>query len=296
MKPWTDRSGRLSPLKIAALVFSLVPAMWIGGSFAAGHLGPLPFETAISETGKWTIRFLLLSLLITPLQRVYHWPRLIIVRRMIGLGALAYGLLHFFLYVADQDFHLRHVFSEITQRIYLAIGFVALAGLAVLGATSFDGAIRRMGRRWKQLHRVVYGLAVLGIAHFFLQTKIDASEATLMAGFFILLMGYRLALAYRLKFSPQLHLAISVASALLTAAVELAWYGLATGIDPLAVFYANFTFSDALRPAPLMLIAGVTLMITGEALPLIRHAAGPMPVLASPRQANRTELATGRPC
>jgi methionine sulfoxide reductase heme-binding subunit len=214
MKPWTDRSGQLSPLKIAVLVAALVPAIWIGSSFAAGRLGPLPFDAAISEVGKWTIRFLLLSLLITPLQRAYNWPRLIIVRRMIGLAALAYGLFHFCLYLTDQGFHLAHVFSEIAQRIYLAIGFVALAGLAVLGATSSDGAIRRMGRRWKQLHRIVYGLAVLAIAHFFLQTKIDASEATLMAGFFILLMAYRLAIARPIDWpspigSDSLHSSIS---------------------------------------------------------------------------------------
>jgi sulfoxide reductase heme-binding subunit YedZ len=202
---------------------------------------------------------------------------------MIGIAALAYGLLHFYLYVADQGFHLAHVFSEITQRIYLAIGIVALAGLAVLGATSFDGVMRRMGRRWKQLHRIVYGLAVLAIAHFFLQTKIDATEATLMAGFFILLMAYRLAIAHRLRFSPQLHLAIAVASALLTAALEFAWYGLATGIDPLAVLSANFVFSDTLRPAPMVLIAGLALMTISEALALVRQAARPMPILASPR-------------
>jgi len=283
MKPWTDRSGRLSPLKIAVLSAALVPAVWIGAGFVAGSLGPLPFDAAISETGKWAIRLLLISLLITPLQRAYNWPRLIIVRRMIGLAALAYGLLHFCVYMADQGFHLGHIFSEITHRIYLIIGFVALAGLAVLGATSFDAAIRRMGRRWKQLHRIVYGLAVLAIAHFFLQTKIDASEATLMAGFFILLMAYRLAIAHRLRFSAQLHLAVAVASALLTAAVEFAWYDFATGIDPLAVFSANFAFSEGLRPAPLILIAGLTLMTIGETLVLIRHAGGFLPILASSR-------------
>jgi sulfoxide reductase heme-binding subunit YedZ len=283
MKPWTDRSGRLSPLKIAVLMAALMPAISIGAAFATGSLGPLPFDAAISESGKWAIRFLLLSLLITPLQRAYNWPRLIIVRRMIGLAALAYGLLHFCIYMADQGFHLRHIFSEVTHRIYLTIGFVALAGLVVLGATSFDGAIRRMGRRWKQLHRIVYGLAVLAIAHFFLQTKIDASESTLMAGFFILLMTYRLAIARRLRLSAQLHLMIAVVSALLTAAVEFAWYGFATGIDPLAVFSANLVLSEGLRPAPVILIAGLTLMIIGEVLALIRHAGGSLPVLASPR-------------
>jgi sulfoxide reductase heme-binding subunit YedZ len=283
MKPWTDRSGRFSPLKTAILVAALVPALWIGSSFAAGRLGPLPFDAAISETGKWTIRFLLLSLLITPLQRVGNWPRLIIVRRMIGIAALAYGLFHLCLYVADQGFHLAHVFSEIAQRTYLTIGFVALAGLAVLGATSFEGVMRRMGCRWKQLHRIVYGLAVLAIAHFFLQSKINATEATLMAGFFILLMAYRLAMAHRLRFSPQLHLAIAIASALVTAVLEFAWYGLATGINPLAVLSANFAFSNALRPAPLILIAGLALMAIGETLTLVRQAARPMPVLASPR-------------
>jgi sulfoxide reductase heme-binding subunit YedZ len=104
-----------------------------------------------------------------------------------------------------------------------------------------------------------------------------------MAGFFILLMAYRLAMAHRLRFSPQLHLAIAIASALATAALEFAWYGFATGIDPMAVLSANFAFSNVLRPAPLVFIAGLALMAIGEALALVRQAARPMPVLASPR-------------
>src|SRR5688572_12794739 len=119
MKPWTDRSGRFSILKTAVLVAALMPGLWIGSSFAAGSLGPLPFDAAISEIGKWTIRLLLLSLLVTPLQRVGNWPRLILVRRMIGLATLAYGSLHFCLYVADQNFQLAYVFSEVARRIYL---------------------------------------------------------------------------------------------------------------------------------------------------------------------------------
>lgn len=257
MKPWTDRSGRLSYLKLAVLTATLAPGIWIADSFLTDQLGPLPIESVIDGTGRWAIRLLLLSLLVTPVQRIGNWPRLILVRRMVGLAALAYASVHLLTYALNQNYDIARVASEISQRLYLAIGFTALLGLVVLGATSSDGIIRRMGYRWKLLHKLVYAIAMLGIAHFFLQAKIDATEPTLMAGFFILLMACRLVIAKRIRLSPSVVLATGLVSAIMTAGLEFAWYGLATGADPLAVLAANLAFPEMVRPAVIVIGAGL---------------------------------------
>lgn len=257
MKPWTDRSGRLSHLKLATLAATLAPAIWIAGNFITGRFGPLPIESLIDATGRWAIRLLLLSLLVTPVQRIGNWPRLILVRRMIGLAALSYAAVHFLAYALSQNYDLVRIVSEISQRVYLAIGFAALMGLVVLGATSSDGIIRWMGYRWKLLHKLVYAIGILGLTHFFLQAKIDATEPTLMAGFFILLMACRMVIAKRIRLSPSVVLATGLVSAIVTAGLEFAWYGLATGVDPSAVLAANFAFPEMMRPAVIIAVAGL---------------------------------------
>ena len=110
---------------------------------------------------------------------------------MIGVAALAYGLAHFSLYIVDQNFRLPTVVSEIVHRFYLTIGFIALVGLSVLGATSTDAAVRRLGKRWKSLHRTLYGIAVLGLLHYCIQSKAIVSEAMMVTGFFVWLMAWR---------------------------------------------------------------------------------------------------------
>jgi sulfoxide reductase heme-binding subunit YedZ len=264
MKPWTDRSGRLSYLKLVTLAAALAPALWIAGNFVTGRLGPLPIESLVDGTGRWAIRFLLLSLLVTPVQRIGNWPRLILVRRMIGLAALAYAAVHFLTYALSQNYDLARIALEISQRVYLAIGFAALMGLVVLGATSSDGIIRWMGYRWKLLHKLVYVIGLLGIAHFFLQAKIDATEPTLIAGFFILLMACRIVIAKRIRLSPSVVLATGLVSAIVTAGLEFAWYDIATGVDPLAVLEANLAFPEIIRPA--VVVAGAGLVMAASAI------------------------------
>ncbi|WP_191062452.1 protein-methionine-sulfoxide reductase heme-binding subunit MsrQ, partial [Geminicoccus harenae] len=190
--PWLDRSGQLSFLKLATLVLVTLPAAWILGQLLAGTLMPRPLEEMIHQTGNWAVRLLVASLCITPLRGVLRWPRLMLVRRMVGVAALCYALCHLLLYVADQGFDLLRVGSEIVLRFYLTIGFVALLGLAALGATSTDAAIRRMGGWWRRLHRLAYPITALALLHFFIQSKIDVTEPVLLTGLFLLLMGYRL--------------------------------------------------------------------------------------------------------
>lgn len=264
MTPWTDRAGRFSPLKAATFAGTLLPAMLLAWWWTAGTLGPRPVTEAIHETGDWAIRFLAMSLAVTPLRRIAQWPKLINVRRMLGLAALSYALLHLLLYVADQKWDLGKVASEIALRLYLTIGFAALLGLVALGSTSTDAMIRRLGRNWNRLHKIVYVIAALAAVHFFMQTKADVFEATIVAGLVLLLMIYRLAHRFSLPLSSPVVLAgIAVAGTAATATAELLWYGLATGIPVSRVFAANWHFAFQIRPMWWVLAVGLAAAALG---------------------------------
>ena len=268
-QPWLDRAGRLSLLKLVTFVGLFLPGLWIALEWQQGWLGPKPVTEAIHGTGQWAVRFLLLSLAVTPLRRVALWNRLILIRRMLGLAVLAYLVIHFTLYVIDLRFDLARVASEIALRIYLTIGFVALDGFCVLGATSTDAMIRRLGpQRWNALHRIVYVLAILGLLHFFMQAKLDVTQPTLMAGLFILVMGQRLLTRWRIGDHWAALLALVPIAGLLTALLEAGWYRVASGVPPMRVLEADLDFSDTLRPAWWVAIAGLGLVAVRLARPL----------------------------
>ena len=107
--PWNERNGRFSPLKAIVFAGLFAPAAWLAFELATGMLFPKPVTELIHRTGDWTVRLLLLSLLVTPLRRFARWPKLIAVRRMVGVAAFAYALAHFSLYVVDQSYDLLHV-------------------------------------------------------------------------------------------------------------------------------------------------------------------------------------------
>lgn len=271
MTPWTDRAGRFSPLKTVVLAGTMVPALWLFWRWRSGALMPLPFDEATHFTGKWTIRFILLALAMTPAQRIFRWTRLALVRRMLGIAAFAYAAFHLLLYVGDHKFDLIKVGSEIAMRIYLTIGFLAVMGLTTLAATSTDRMVRRLGGNWKRLHRLAYVIAGLGILHFFMQSKIDVTEPTLMLGFFILLMSYRRLSAVQLA-SPAWLAGVAVASAVLTAALEACWYGLATGVPARLVLLANLNFPMMIRPFWLVLGTGLLVASTAWILGFLRQS------------------------
>ncbi len=266
--PWTDRSGRFSALKTAVLILALLPALYYAIELWQNNLGPLPYKEALHRIGDWTVRFLIVTLALTPLQRILMWPKLALIRRMLGVTTFAYALTHFSLYIANEKFDLVFVASEIAKRIYLTIGFTALIGLSLLAATSTDWALRKLGRNWKRLHMIVYAIAVLALLHYYMQSKIDVSQAVMWSGFFILLMIYRIALKFRFALTPLVLAACAVAAALMSAFVEFAWYGLATGVDPFRVLKANLVFAYGLRPAWIVLIAGLVAAL----LPWIKPA------------------------
>ena len=162
-----EKTGNWSPEKIAAFALAIAPALWIISRALLGDLDPArPITELTHFTGRWTVRFILLALAITPARRLFNWPKLLNTRRTLGVAAAAYALVHFSLFIIDQKFKLGVVASEIVLRIYLTIGFTALIGLIALGATSTDSAVRKLGKRWGTLHRAVYFIGVLAIVHF----------------------------------------------------------------------------------------------------------------------------------
>ncbi len=260
--PWNDRAGRFSKLRAACFLLVLVPAVLLVAKAALGGLGAKPLTAAIHETGEWAVRFLILSLAITPLRRITGRARLVTVRRLIGLAAYAYLVGHFALYCADQAWDPARIATEIASRVYLTIGFVALIGLTALAVTSTDAWIRRLGPRWQTLHRIVYACTALALVHFFMQSKLDAGQAAFMAGLFLLLAGYRI--AHRLGApltSPAVLALVAVLAAGSTAVVEAAWYGLATRIPWQAVLSANLTIEPEPRPAFWVLVAGLAVAL-----------------------------------
>lgn len=283
--PWLDRAGRLSWLKLIVFIALFIPGLWIGLELQQGWLAPKPVTEAIRAIGQWTVRLLLLSLLVSTLRRVGQWGKLIAVRRMLGVAAMVYALIHFSLFIVDQHFDLAHVAGEIVLRVYLLIGFVALIGLVALGSTSTDAMIRRLGgKRWNRLHTLVYPIATLALIHFLLQSKIDVTEPILMVGLFSLLMGQRLLQKYDLGDAALPLAGLPVAAALLTALVEAVWYRVRNGIPLEQVLGANLDFGSSLRPAWWVLVAGGALLAVRLARGLWTRTRAPRPRTLKPAE------------
>jgi sulfoxide reductase heme-binding subunit YedZ len=273
MVPWRDRRGRLLPFKAAVLAAVFVPGLLTAFWLADGDLGARPVIEAIHETGLWAVRFLLIALAVTPLRAALDWGKLLLVRRMLGLTALAYAVAHFSLYIVDEGGNLLLVASEIVHRFYLTIGFVVLLGLIALGATSTDAAIRRMGRWWKRLHRLSYPLGVLALLHYFIQSKANVSEPVFVAGLYVWLMLWR-ALPASWQRPIAIFPVLAALSAAAAAGIEFAWYGIATHINPWRVLAADETLRFGLRPAHY-----VALVTLGLGVVILVRRFGPMLLL-----------------
>jgi sulfoxide reductase heme-binding subunit YedZ len=262
MYPWLDPSGRFSLFKLIVFTGLVIPGVVLLWPVVLQAGATIPVKEAILESGEWTIRILLITLLVTPLRRITRFSKLVQVRRQIGIAAFCYVVIHVGLYAVSLNLDLLRIASEIVLRVYLTIGFVALVGLAVLAATSTKASMRRLGAKWGRLHKLIYPIAILGVVHFFMQSKIDVSEASLMAGMFVGLMLYRFAhwRGWKLRNAFTL-LAIAVVSGLATAGIEYAWYALATGIPADRVFAANLEWMWPLRPAWGVFASGLILML-----------------------------------
>jgi methionine sulfoxide reductase heme-binding subunit len=180
------------PLVFAAC---LVPLVWLTcGAFGwlGASLGPDPVKELEHECGKTALNLLLLTLAVTPVRQLTGQTQVLRLRRMLGLFAFFYVLLHFAIYlVLDLELNFRTLGADIAKRPYITIGFTALLMLIPLAVTSTNGMMRRLGRRWQSLHRLVYVIAVLGVWHFYWQVKRDIREPLVYAGILGVLLGYR---------------------------------------------------------------------------------------------------------
>lgn len=182
----------------------LWPAVWLtvgilalqsgkASSAAALALGVNPVEAVQDTLGIWGLRLLLATLAVTPLRVIGGWTWLQSFRRMLGLFAFFYLTLHFLWYLfVDQAFDWRQLAADVVKRPYVTAGFSALLMLIPLAATSTRRAMRRLGRRWQKLHRLVYPAAILGCIHFWWQVKADVREPLVYSAILALLLGWRL--------------------------------------------------------------------------------------------------------
>ena len=198
-RPAARRSGAwlLHPaLKPLLFVAALGPFAWLLYRALANTLGPNPAEALIRATGDWTLRFLCLTLAVTPLREAFGLPALARLRRMLGLFTFFYAVLHFLCYAwLDMGLDLATIADDIPKRPFALVGFTALLLMLPLAATSFNRAIKTLGAaRWQSLHRTVYAIVLLGLLHFFWMRagKNDFAEVAVYAAIVALLLGWRL--------------------------------------------------------------------------------------------------------
>jgi sulfoxide reductase heme-binding subunit YedZ len=181
--------------KTVVLVNGLLPFLLLVWDAAQDRLGANPIDFVTRTTGTLTLIFLLLSLAVTPARQLFGLPWLGKFRRMLGLYAFFYGLLHFLTYVwLDQFFALSAIATDVLGRPFIAVGLAAFFFLVPLAVTSTDGMIRRLGgKHWAKLHRRVYLVAILGVVHYALLVKADLTKPLVYGLLLALLLGYRVA-------------------------------------------------------------------------------------------------------
>jgi sulfoxide reductase heme-binding subunit YedZ len=191
---------KLKLLKVAVFLAALVPLARLAWKGYQQMLGANPIEVITHSTGDWTLIFLMLTLSITPLRKLTGQPWLIRFRRMLGLFAFFYASLHFTTYIfLDKFFDVHEMVKDIAKRKFITIGFTAFVLLIPLAATSTAGMIRRLGKRWQMLHRLIYVSAIAGVIHYWWLVKADVRKPQYYAIVLILLLGYRLLAAQRKK-------------------------------------------------------------------------------------------------
>jgi sulfoxide reductase heme-binding subunit YedZ len=180
--------------KAAVWILCLIPAGILAWRAYTGGLGANPIEFITLHTGFWTLVFLLVTLAVTPVRRVTGWNRIIQFRRLLGLFAFFYATLHFLTYVTlDLFFDFGAIAADIVKRPYITVGFTAFLLLIPLAVTSTKGSIRRLGRNWLRLHRLVYVSATLAVLHFYWKksAKSDIAEPLIFAAILASLLLFR---------------------------------------------------------------------------------------------------------
>lgn len=179
----------------------LKPAVWIGGLaplaiilfvIVTGQLEKDPVKDIEHRTGEAVLQLMFASLAVTPVRRLIGWNWLIAARRPLGLFAFFYAVIHFFIYLGDQGFAPGYIVEDVVKHPYVTVGFAAFCILVALAVTSTKGAIRRMGKRWIRLHRLVYAAAVLGVIHYLWSVKKDIEEPLMYGAVLAVILAFRI--------------------------------------------------------------------------------------------------------
>ena len=189
----TNPVRRNRVLQVFAITSGVLPAASLVASALTDGLGANPVEHVTHVTGDWALRFLLLSLAVTPLRRLLGWSWAAPLRRTLGLTAFGYACCHYFIYLSlEHFFDWQLIVEDALKRRYVWAGFAAFLCLVSLAVTSTRAMVRRLGRHWSSLHRLVYLAAVLAVIHFLWLVKSDLREPLLYAAVLTLLLGLRL--------------------------------------------------------------------------------------------------------
>jgi sulfoxide reductase heme-binding subunit YedZ len=198
-------------IKVAVFVTCLVPLGLLAWAAYTRDLGANPIEKITHATGDWTLRFLLITLSITPLRKLLRVPSLIKFRRMLGLFAFFYACLHFTTYIwLDKFFNLHEMLADVAKRKFITVGFTAFILLIPLAATSTAGWIRRLGgKRWQVLHRLIYFSAIAGVIHYVWLVKADIREPLEYGTVLAALLTYRIVIWIRSLIAKSGHVSAS---------------------------------------------------------------------------------------
>ncbi|HZQ90168.1 MAG TPA: protein-methionine-sulfoxide reductase heme-binding subunit MsrQ [Terriglobales bacterium] len=180
-------------MKVAVWVLCLLPLALLGLKFAQDGLGANPIEVITHATGDWTMRLLLTTLAITPIRKLTGRLWLIRFRRLLGLFAFFYGVLHFITYIwLDKFFDIREMLADVAKRRFITVGFLGFALMIPLALTSTQWAIRKLKKRWQLVHRLIYASAIAGVVHYWWLVKADITLPAVYAVILGVLLLYRL--------------------------------------------------------------------------------------------------------
>jgi sulfoxide reductase heme-binding subunit YedZ len=191
--------------KVVLFVLCLVPLAWLGWRAYQQQLTANPIEFITHYTGDWIIRFLLITLAVTPLRKLFNQPQLARFRRMLGLFAFFYGCLHLMTWLwLDKFFDLSEMWKDVVKRRFITAGMTAFLLMLPLAITSTAGWVRRLGFvRWQRLHRLIYFSALAGVIHYYWLVKSDVREPLMYFGIWAVLMLYRLGVWLRTPHRAQ---------------------------------------------------------------------------------------------
>jgi sulfoxide reductase heme-binding subunit YedZ len=265
--PWNHRNGKFSPLKAVLFLLLIIPVLWTWYDLnqVYGALPGMEFYIVAGLVywwGVWAVLWLLITLFMTPARRIFRWNRAIGIRRMLGVGALAYCLAHTIAYFALRFFDPGFIAVEMSTRLSLIVATLSLVGLIALGLTSFDGAIKWMGTRdWDRLHWGAYLFTGLAVFHFLLSPGATAGLPFFMFGAFFWLMAWRWLDGRKLGDSLAALAILTAVATVLTVVLEALWPAWLLGADPMMTLRWNIDFTLGITPGWQVLGLGLAVVV-----------------------------------